>query len=284
MNIPAAFPNQASLIQTLMKNSSLWMVLQYCAFNPEPGALLTDLPKFRNLMPTYLSASKKVVFRCDTTDESVDKDVHGELFLNDGRVIAFILPDCMHHHLTSAILDAMNTPVSDGAFEHDYGDGKLRYNDLLMMADAKSSNEDDIESDMDELMLRDKYELIITVDEVTLKSSCDLPAHCNPASSEVSLRKGWDYYHQQTTVSPREPQCDTPIVFSPFNGAKLRCPNWSAEGYRAQARKEPWVINPWTGEPRSIEDIANDPHGKLINVDWLHGYAISEVPIEVVTS
>jgi len=264
MNIPAEFPNQASLIQTLMKRSSLWMVLQYCAFNPEPTAILTDLPKFRNLMPAYLAASKKFVLRRDTTDGGLDTDAHGELYLHDGRVIAFMIPDCAHNDLVSAILDAMNTPVSDGAFEHDYGDGKLRYNDLLMMADAESSNEDDIESDMDELLLRDTYELVITIDEVNIKSCNHLPGTHDDLSSDVSLRKGWDYYHQQTTISPREPQCDTPIVFSPFNGAVLRCKNWSAEGFRAQARKEPWVVNPWTGKIRDPLEIADDMFGERL--------------------
>ena len=57
----------------------------------------------------------------------------------------------------------------------------------------------------------------------------------------------------------------SPLIFNPQNGHAYQGPWPEADSLRSTSMCAQWRYNPWTGEARTPEEIASDPHGKLID-------------------
>ena len=58
------------------------------------------------------------------------------------------------------------------------------------------------------------------------------------------------------------PVIDRPLVYSPSTSMPLQV-YMDAETYR-EIYDWTWIYNPWTGDPRSRTEIANDPYGEFL--------------------
>ena len=57
------------------------------------------------------------------------------------------------------------------------------------------------------------------------------------------------------------------LLFSPHNGEKddvIYKTKYTVTVFRILWPSLPWKFNPWTGQPRTVEDIKQDPLGMLI--------------------
>jgi len=55
----------------------------------------------------------------------------------------------------------------------------------------------------------------------------------------------------------------TEMLYCPMMGVRGPLPN-TAKAWREQHRHTLWVFNPWTGHQRTLDDVQEDPDGKLL--------------------